>query len=151
MESLHPAWAWLVLGIALIVVEMLSGTFFFLFIGMGALLVALLTGTLGLGAVAQGLCFGAAAAVAAMAWYKVRPNPEDRIEQLAGAKDLNNRLARFVGREAVLEQDMRNGQGRVRLDDSYWTVTGADLPAGTRVKVTAVEGMLLHVQDASRS
>jgi membrane protein implicated in regulation of membrane protease activity len=151
MESLHPAWAWLVLGIALVVVEMLSGTFFFLFLGIGALLVALLTWTLGIGAVAQGLWFGAAAVVAAMAWYRLRPNPDDSIEQLAGAKDLNNRLARFIGRETVLEQDMRNGEGRIRLDDSYWTVRGDDMPAGTRVRVTAVEGMTLRVQDAARS
>lgn len=146
----NPALMWLILGIALIVVEMLSGTFFFLFLGIGALLVALLTWSMGIGAVAQGLCFGAAAVVAAMAWYRLRPNPDDSIEQLAGAKDLNNRLARFVGREAVLEQDMRNGEGRVRLDDSYWTVRGEDLPAGTRVRVTAVEGMTLRVQDVAR-
>ncbi|MDF3032098.1 MAG: rane protein [Moraxellaceae bacterium] len=146
----NPALMWLVLGITLIVVEMLSGTFFFLFIGVGALLVALLTWSMGISVVAQGLWFGASAVVAVMAWYRLRPNPDDRIEQLAGAKDLNNRLARFIGREAELEDDMENGEGRIRLDDSYWTVRGEDLPAGTRVRVTAVEGMTLRVQDAAR-
>jgi membrane protein implicated in regulation of membrane protease activity len=144
----QPAWSWLILGILLVIVEMVTGTFFFLFLGVGALLVALLTWTVGLGSLAQLGLFGLSAAAATLAWYKVRPNPDDRIEQLGGARHLNNRLARFVGREVVLEEPIRAGQGRIRLDDSYWTVKGEDLPAGSRVRVVSVDGMILHVQAA---
>lgn len=142
----HPAGWWLAFGILLIIVEMLSGTFFFLFLGVGALLVSLLTWMLDLGGLAQGVLFGAAALVAAGAWYRLRPNPDDSIEQLAGAKGLNNRLARFVGREADLVEPLHGGEGRIRLDDSYWTVTGADLPTGARVRIVAIDGMKLRVE-----
>lgn len=145
----HPAGWWLAFGILLIIVEMVSGTFFFLFLGIGALLVALLTWTMDIGGLAQGVLFGASALVAAGAWYRLRPNPDDRIEQLAGAKDLNNRLARFVGREADLVEPLRGGEGRIRLDDSYWTVTGPDLPAAARVRVVAIDGMKLRVEPAA--
>lgn len=146
----HPAAWWLVVGIALVIVEMLTGTFFFLFLGIGALLVAGLTWLLGIGGIAQVVLFGIAAMVAAGAWMKLRPNPDDAIEQLAGAKDLNNRLARYIGREADLQDAIHNGEGRIRLDDTLWYVNGPDLPAGTRVRVVGAEGMKLRVEPVTR-
>lgn len=142
----NPVLWWLVLGIGLLIVEMLSGTLFFLFISAGAFLVALLVWGMDVGPAVQGMVFALAAVVAVTVWRKLRPNPDDRIEQRAGAEGLNNRLAHFVGREAVLEEAISNGRGRVRLDDSYWTVTGDDLPAGTRVRIVSVDGMTLRVQ-----
>jgi membrane protein implicated in regulation of membrane protease activity len=142
----NPAMWWLVLGIGLLVVEMLTGTMFFLFICAGAFLVALLSWQTAIGLEMQAMVFAAATVAGVLAWRKVRPNPDDSLEQRSGAAGLNNRLARFVGREAVLEQGISNGRGRVRLDDSYWDVAGAELPAGARVRVVAVEGMTLRVE-----
>lgn len=142
----NPAVWWLVAGIGLLVVEMLSGTMFFLFISAAAFLVSLLAWLTPAGPEVQAMAFAAATVVGVLAWRRVRPNPNDSIEQRVGAQDLNNRLARFIGRETVLEQAMNNGRGRVRLDDSYWDVAGAELPAGARVRVVAVEGMTLRVE-----
>lgn len=142
----HPAWWWLSLGIALLILEMLSGTLILLFISVGAFIVALLSWGLNLAGVAQGLVFALTTVAAVMVWRRFRPNPGDKVEQLAGATGLNSRLAGFVGREAVLEEAVRNGKGRIRLDDSYWNVTGDELPAGSRVRIVAVEGMILRVQ-----
>lgn len=147
----QPAAWWLGFGIVLLIVEMLTGTFFFLFLGAGALLVAALTWLAGIGGLAQAILFGLSALVAVAAWWKLRPNPEDRVEQLAGAKDLNNRLARYIGREADLFEPLHNGEGRVRLDDTLWYVMSShDLPVGTRVRVVGVEGTKLHVEPATR-
>jgi membrane protein implicated in regulation of membrane protease activity len=148
MESLalQPAVWWLCVGFGLLIVEMLTGTLFFLCISAGAFLVALLTWVFSLSAVAQAVFFAIAAVVAVTVWRKLRPNPHDSIEQRAGARGLNNRLAAYVGRDAVLEEAIVNGHGRVRIDDSYWNVAGSDMPAGTRVRVTSVEGMILQVQ-----
>lgn len=149
----QPAAWWLGVGILFLIVEMLTGTFFFLFLGVGALLVSLLAWTLGIGGLAQALVFAISGLVSVAAWMKIRPNPDDRIEQLAGAKDLNNRLARFVGREADLVEPLRAGEGRIRLDDSFWTVAGdvaLELPTGTRVRVTAIDGLRLHVEPVQR-
>lgn len=142
----HPAGWWLAIGMLLIVVEMLTGTFFFLFLGIGALLVSALVWTLGIGGFAQGVVFGIAAIAAVGAWYRLRPNPDDRIEQLSGAAGLNNPNARFVGREAELTEAIQGGEGRIRLDDSLWFVAGPDLPAGSRVRVVGVTGSKLRVE-----
>jgi membrane protein implicated in regulation of membrane protease activity len=142
----QPAIWWLGIGFLWLIVEMLTGTLFFFCISIGAFLVALLTWVLGLSGMAQVLLFAVAAIVAVMAWKKFRPNPNDKIEQRAGAEGLNNRLSGFIGREAVLDKALENGHGRIRLDDSYWTVTGADAPVGTPVRVVSVQGMILRVE-----
>jgi membrane protein implicated in regulation of membrane protease activity len=36
----------------------------------------------------------------------------------------------------------------VQIADAFWVVEGADLPAGTPVRVIAVDGMILKVQEA---
>ncbi|MDR1076528.1 MAG: NfeD family protein [Xanthomonadaceae bacterium] len=52
---------------------------------------------------------------------------------------LNQRAQQLVGRVSPLDQAIIDGQGRLKLDDAYWMVTGPDLPAGERVRVIAVE------------
>ena len=74
-------------------------------------------------------------------WFRQRARPSDQ-------PLLNRRGAQTIGRVAVLEQPIDRGQGRIRLDDAFWTVEGPDLPAGTTVRVIAVDGMVLKVQEA---
>ena len=47
-----------------------------------------------------------------------------------------------------LEQAIIDGSGRAKVDDALWVVAGPDLPAGSRVRVVAVDGMTLKVQAA---
>ena len=61
---------------------------------------------------------------------------------------LNRRATQAIGRVAELDQAIDRGRGRIRLDDAFWTVEGPDLPAGTPVRVIAVDGMVLKVQEA---
>ncbi|MEE7546595.1 NfeD family protein [Xanthomonas sp. Kuri4-1] len=61
---------------------------------------------------------------------------------------LNRRAEQLVGRVVVLDQPLRDGRGRVKIDDAFWVVSGPDLAAGTPVRVVAVEGMTLQVQAA---
>jgi membrane protein implicated in regulation of membrane protease activity len=58
---------------------------------------------------------------------------------------LNRRLARYTGRDAVLTQSIVNGAGRIRLDDSFWSVRGPDCPAGSIVTITGSDGTVLLV------
>lgn len=51
----------------------------------------------------------------------------------------------MVGREFVLAAPISGGQGSVRVDDSVWRVSGIDCPAGTRIRVAAVDGSTLVV------
>jgi membrane protein implicated in regulation of membrane protease activity len=59
---------------------------------------------------------------------------------------LNQRGASLVGRTATLAEPIREGRGRIRLDDTFWQVMGPDLPAGTQVRVVASNGRDLTVE-----
>ncbi|MFN4161585.1 MAG: NfeD family protein [Stenotrophomonas sp.] len=59
---------------------------------------------------------------------------------------LNRRAEQLIGRVVVIDQDIVAGKGRAKIVDAVWVVAGPDLPAGSRVRVVAVEGMTLKVQ-----
>jgi len=63
-------------------------------------------------------------------------------------ENLNARGNSLIGRTIVLDAPILRGQGRVKLGDGSWTVTGPDMAAGTRVRVTAVTGTELKVEPA---
>src|SRR5262249_60004346 len=50
---------------------------------------------------------------------------------------LNRRSEQQIGKVATLTEPIKDGQGRVRIGDTIWRVTGPDLPAGAQVRVTA--------------
>jgi membrane protein implicated in regulation of membrane protease activity len=62
--------------------------------------------------------------------------------------DLNERAQQYVGRSLVVEQAIQNGRGKVRVGDTLWSAEGPDVPAGSRVKVTATKGTVLVVERA---
>ena len=78
--------------------------------------------------------------------YFVRPR-----FKLPGAEpnNLNQRMYNYIGRSYVLDEAIVNGRGRVRIDDTLWTVTGADRGKGEWVKVKGVDGASLVVEPAS--
>ncbi|MBI4042399.1 MAG: nodulation protein NfeD [Deltaproteobacteria bacterium] len=52
----------------------------------------------------------------------------------------------FIGKEGEVKEVLGNGRFRLFLHGEYWTaVSKDDLKTGDRVRVTALEGMLLHV------
>lgn len=61
---------------------------------------------------------------------------------------LNDRAARLIGATARLETAIVDGRGRAIVGDGTWPVTGPDLPAGTTVRIVAVEGATLVVDGA---
>lgn len=69
----------------------------------------------------------------------------------ADEPSLNARGAHFVGQVAMLDKPITAGRGRIRLGDTLWAVEGADLPAGTRVRVVASRGAILLVAPADAS
>jgi hypothetical protein len=54
----------------------------------------------------------------------------------------------YIGRTYFLDQAIENGRGKVRIDDTLWSVEGPDLPAGARVTVKEVRGLTLLVEKA---
>lgn len=90
----------------------------------------------------QALLFVVFSFAAVLAWRRWFRRTEPASDQPA----LNRRTAQLVGTHAVLERAIENGRGRVQIADAYWDVTGPDLPAGTRVRITGADGMTLAVE-----
>jgi membrane protein implicated in regulation of membrane protease activity len=59
---------------------------------------------------------------------------------------LNRRAAQLIGQVVPLESQIQSGRGRVKIGDAFWMVSGPDLPAGTRVRITGVDSMILAVE-----
>lgn len=137
--------AWLGLGLILIAAEVVAPGAFLLWMGIAAVVVALLVFVLpGLSLLAQVVLFvvlSVAAVLAYRKWFRKREEPSDR-------PLLNQRGLQMIGRTADLDQAIADGRGRIKLDDAFWAVEGPDLPAGTRVRVVAIDGMTLKVQQA---
>jgi membrane protein implicated in regulation of membrane protease activity len=142
-------WNWIVLGVVLLVLEILVPGVFLLWIGIAAIL----TGALSLqllwldvwGWQVQVLVFLALSLVSAYVGTRImgKSDGSDTDEPL-----LNRRAEQLVGRTATLEEAIVNGRGRIRLGDTLWRVSGPDLPAGTRVRVTTVKNTGLIVEAA---
>ncbi len=137
------AYDWLVIAGVLLVVELLTFTYLFLWIGLAALVVA------GVGFfykdmpfAAQLILFAVASLVCVKVWTKYHKKTQDSI----GDDKLNNRAARYVGRTVTIHEAVVNNSGKVRIDDSYWQVQGTDMPAGSKAKVTGFDGSILLVE-----
>lgn len=74
-----------------------------------------------------------------------------RIRRTGIASDqplLNRRGEQLVGQVHPLESAIENGRGRLQIGDAFWQVVGPDLPQGARVRIVAVESMVLRVEPA---
>ncbi|MBV1886171.1 MAG: NfeD family protein [Parvibaculaceae bacterium] len=64
---------------------------------------------------------------------------------------LNERGASLVGRILVLEEAIKQGRGKVNVDDSIWVAEGPDADVGQQVRVVSVTGTLVHVELIAQS
>ncbi len=139
-------WAWWVAGIVLLILEVLMPGVFLVWIGIAAIL----TGVLSLalwdealwGWQIQWTVFSVLSLAAAFTGRRIVSKRNRSSDQ----PFLNQRGQSLVGRTATLEQPITEGRGRIRLDDTQWTVQGPDLPVGARVRVIASSGRDLTVE-----
>lgn len=138
-------WHWWVIAVALIALELsISGAYFFLWLGASAGVVGLLAAVPGVGWEAQLFAFATLSIVSVFLWRRYLPEQKES-DQPA----LNKRGHRYIGQLFTLNQPIVNGVGKLIVADTTWKVTGADMPAGTQVSVTRVDGVALHVERVS--
>ncbi len=141
----EPYLWWAAFGFILLIIEMLSGTFFFLAVAVAALITTAIA-WLTTDYLTQWVSFAVLSIIALVVWKKLRPVHAHNHD---AASKLNNRLGHLMNRQAVLVEPITHGAGRINIDDSWWQVTGEDLPVGTQVRVTAIHDMILTVEKVS--
>ncbi|MCG7365072.1 NfeD family protein [Pantoea sp. ACRSH] len=138
----HPHWFWLTLGGLLLAAEMLGTSGYLLWSGIAAVLVGIIEWLTPFSWTAQGTLFAVLTLVCVYLWYRWMRQRE-RHQQ---PNSLNQRGNQLIGTHLTLEAPLVNGIGHVRLGDSSWRVQAdRDLPAGTQVVVTGIEGITLHI------
>lgn len=138
-------WAWVVLGLVLIGGEMLAPGVFLLWFGLAALLTGIVVGLTGIAWQGALLVFAALAVASVLAGRAITRRRNDEPDIASG---LNDRGRQLIGKVFKLETTMAGGEGRIRVGDSSWRVTGPELLAGTEVRVVRVDGATLVVEKA---
>lgn len=138
-------WFWWGIALALFAAEALLPGSFMLWLGFAAVGTALIDLVVPMAPVVQWMLFGVLSLVSVGAgWqYKKRHPSSDSDQPL-----LNRRGAQLVGQVFVLESAIIDGRGRLKIGDAFWTAIGPELPAGTRVRVIAMDGMNVRVDVA---
>ena len=136
---------WAAVALLLFAAEALAPGAFMLWMGFAAVLVfvgvLVVPGTSMLAQIAAFVLLSFVSIQVYRRWFRKGEPQSDR-------PHLNQRANSLVGHVAPLDQAIVNGRGRVQIADAFWTVEGPDMPAGTQVRVVAVDGMSLKVQSA---
>lgn len=137
-------WAWVIVGLVLLALEVLAPGAIFLWLGVSAIVVGLLEFVFDMSWQAEVIVFGVLSLVSVIAYrmyMRGRTNATDR-------PFLNRRISGLIGRTYQLHQAIDHGEGRIRVNDTLWRVRGPDLPQGTSVKVVSSDGAVLIVEAA---
>lgn len=138
-------WAWIVLGLVLVGSEMLAPGVFLLWFGIAALLTGIVVGLTGVAWQGALLVFAVLAVASVLAGRAITRRRGDEPDAASG---LNDRGRQLIGKVFKLEATMAGGEGRIRVGDSSWRITGPELLAGTEIRVVRVEGATLVVEKA---
>ncbi|MCP4565345.1 MAG: NfeD family protein [Bosea sp.] len=138
-------WGWIVIGLVLVGGEMLAPGVFLLWLGLAALLTGAVVGLTGLAWQGAWLVFAGLAVACVLIGRAVSRH---RSEEPDIAMGLNDRGRQLIGKVFKLEATMTGGEGRIRVGDSSWRVTGPELLAGTEIRVVRVDGATLVVEKA---
>jgi membrane protein implicated in regulation of membrane protease activity len=134
-------WYWMVFAVALAAAETLLPGAVAIWFAAAAAVIGLLLIVFPIPWQWQFIGF-AVLGIVAMLWYlNYRKKHPDNDEQ----PNLNQRGLQYVGSELVLIEPIEQGSGKVKLGDGVWKVTGPELPAGARVRVTGANGTVLTV------
>ncbi len=144
IESLGN-WAWWIIAGVMFILELMAPAFFFLWFGFAAVVTGLLVLFVPMGWQWQVSIFAVLTIILLLISRQVFGKTGWRSDKPM----LNKRLERYVGKTYVLETAIRNGHGKVKINDTVWNVEGPEAPAGSQVKVTGAEGSTLIVELAA--
>lgn len=141
-------WHWWVAGILLAILEILAPGVVFIWIGLAAGVVGIIAFIApALDWRLQFLAFGILSVVSIVVsrrFLKRYPIETDR-------PALNRRGLQYVGDIYTLAEPIVDGRGRLKVHDTMWKILGPDLPAGSHIRITGVDGVMLEVEAASET
>lgn len=144
LEGMNGA-RWLMIGFALLILEVLTGTMYMLWIAAAAMIVGVIMFIMPvLDWQMQLILFSALTAVLMYVGHThLRPKMEG-----GEPSDLNDRARSMVGMRVKAVADFDTGRGRVQVGDTQWraSMETGDAKAGDELKIVAVAGTTLEVE-----
>ena len=130
---------WLVLGLALIILELFLWTTFLLWVGASAITVSivfyLIPDVGGLTKVFTFLAISVAATYLSKKYYPIKTVDDE----------LNEKAKTYIGKECKVNS-MEDGVIKVQIGKSLWFAEGTDLSVGQSVKIVGVEASTFIVE-----
>jgi hypothetical protein len=136
-------WTWWVIAGVLLIIELALPGIFFLWLGLAAATVGVIDILVPIDWQAELLLFGFISVVlliVARPWLKKRYLTE------SDRPNLNQRMYEYVGKRFRLDEPVKNGRGKLKIEDAIWEIVGPDAPAGAWIVVRGVEGLRLQVE-----
>jgi membrane protein implicated in regulation of membrane protease activity len=142
-ELIFVFWYWWVLALAFLVIEILAPGFFFLWMAISGFITGVMVWLIpAISMEVQIFVFSILSVVTITGWrFYGKKHPIESDHPL-----LNKRGVQYIGRVFNLYEPIKNGQGKIKVDDSIWKVHGEDCDINTRVKVTACRGTVFDVE-----
>ncbi len=135
---------WLILSAVLLIVEVATFTLLFFWLAIAAAIMAGISFIIpNLSLTSQLWIFAVIAIVSVIVWHWFFKKTQENI----GDKKMNNRAERYIGRSATLSEAIKNGTGKIQIEDTFWRVTcEKDLPKGASVEVIDADNVFLVVK-----
>lgn len=147
MDGVSVWGGWLLVGFALLIVELFVPGVFVMWWGLAALLIS------GLSVCFDALTFGWQAMLFALfamlfslLWWKYQHSKDQQADRHTV---LNAREHHLIGQIGVIEEMIAPQVIRAKFGDSTWKVNGEGLCVGDKVEVLRVEGIVLQVRKIS--
>lgn len=134
---------WIIVGVLLLILEVVTGTTYILWPAVAALIVGLIAFVLPLGWEMQFLLFFILSSILLVVGHKfVRPKMKG-----GEPSDLNDRARSMVGMRVKAIADFETGMGRVQVGDTQWraSIDEGTAHAGQELRVVSVKGTTLKV------
>lgn len=137
-------WHWLLAGIVVICLELLTPGFYFLWIGLAALVAGGVNYVFPeLGFIYIGIIF---AVFSIVFCYLGKVSLYKKVND-DSSSTLNRRGAQYIGKKVVVFEEVINGSGKVKLGDSVWSVkSDRNIKVGETVEILELDGISFIVK-----
>jgi len=141
-------WTWWILAGLLLIAELTSPGIYFLWLGIAAAATGAIVFFVDISwqvQIALWAVLSVVFVILSKSWMKNRNQVE------SDQPNLNRRMLNYVGRSFVLDEPIVNGQGRVRIEDTLWLVSGPDAPKGAWVRLARADGLRFIVEPVEKT
>jgi membrane protein implicated in regulation of membrane protease activity len=135
-------WLWLSIGVGLLAAEILIPGVYMLWIGSASIVTGLLVWLIpGFSFELQSVSFTVLTIFLVYIGHRFFYTNDDEIDD----NGINQHGQHHVGKTYVVVNAIENGRGHINVGDSRWLAEGTDAPVGTKVRVEAIEGVVMKV------